>query len=441
MTVIADLRTLLRFPGFRRLLTVRLLSQFADGMFQVGLATYVVFSPEEETTARDIAAAMAVLLLPYSLLGPFAGVLLDRWRRRQVLFYGNLLRTVLAALTCALVLQDMPRWVFYLSALSVTAVNRFILAGLSAALPHVVDADRLVVANSLSPTAGTVAASAGGSAAFGAQLLAGSPGAEDAITLALAGLVYLLAGLSTLTMARELLGPDQTEVRLRLGTALLDTAQGLLAGLRHLVSRPIAAWVVTGIGLMRFCYGALLVTVLMLARHAWTKGTADGNDGVAMLGLVVGVSAAGFLAAAVVTPAAVSRLGRLGWFAACAAVAAMLVPPLGLPFQPLPTLIAALLLGLITQSTKIVTDTVVQATIEDGYRGRVFSVYDMVFNMAFVGAAVLAALMLPPDGRSAPLVLTVAVGYAVTAAAIYRVSRETEHGRHPAVSSEPPTSP
>ncbi|MET7592631.1 hypothetical protein ABZS92_38215, partial [Streptomyces sp. NPDC005444] len=31
-----------------------------------------------------IASAMAVLLLPYSLIGPFAGVLLDRWRRRQV---------------------------------------------------------------------------------------------------------------------------------------------------------------------------------------------------------------------------------------------------------------------------------------------------------------------------------------------------------------------
>ena len=160
MAVVRDLRVLLRFRYFRRLLAVRLLSQLSDGVYQVALAAYVVFSPEKQTSASAIAAAMAVLLLPYSLLGPFTGVLLDRWRRRQVLLYCNLLRAVLAAVTAALVLGRAPDWMFYLSALSVTAVNRFVLAGLSAALPRVVDDERLVVANSLSPTAGTIAATA-----------------------------------------------------------------------------------------------------------------------------------------------------------------------------------------------------------------------------------------------------------------------------------------
>lgn len=105
---------------------------------------------------------MAVLLLPYSLIGPFAGVLLDRWRRRQVFLYGNLLRAVLAALTAALMVTGVPDWLFYVAALCVTAVNRFVLAGLSAALPRVVARDELVIANALSPTAGTLAATAGG---------------------------------------------------------------------------------------------------------------------------------------------------------------------------------------------------------------------------------------------------------------------------------------
>lgn len=108
MAVVGDLRMLLRVRDFRRLLTVRLLSQAADGVFQVALATYVVFSPEKQTSAAAIASAMAVLLLPYSLIGPFAGVLLDRWRRRQVFLYGNLLRAVLAALTAALMVTGVP---------------------------------------------------------------------------------------------------------------------------------------------------------------------------------------------------------------------------------------------------------------------------------------------------------------------------------------------
>lgn len=71
MSVVRDLRVLLRFRDFRRLLFVRLLSQGADGVYQIALAAYVVFSPEKQTSATAIASAMAVLLLPYSLVGPF----------------------------------------------------------------------------------------------------------------------------------------------------------------------------------------------------------------------------------------------------------------------------------------------------------------------------------------------------------------------------------
>src|ERR1041384_1131298 len=115
MSVVRDLRVLLHLRDFRRLLAIRLLSQGADGVYQVALATYVVFSPEKQTSAPAIASAMAPLLLPYSLVGPFAGVLLDRWRRRQVFLYGNLLRAVLACATAVLMLSHVPDWLFYVS--------------------------------------------------------------------------------------------------------------------------------------------------------------------------------------------------------------------------------------------------------------------------------------------------------------------------------------
>ena len=90
MHVVAELRRLLALTGFRRLFAVRLTSQAGDGMFQVGLATLFFFSPESAGTATGVAAAFAVLLLPFTVVGPWAGVLLDRWRRRQVLLVGNL---------------------------------------------------------------------------------------------------------------------------------------------------------------------------------------------------------------------------------------------------------------------------------------------------------------------------------------------------------------
>ncbi|MBZ4015767.1 MFS transporter [Streptomyces purpurogeneiscleroticus] len=422
MSAVRALRRLLRRRDFRRLLAVRLLSQAADGVYQVALASYVVFSPERQASPAAIASAMAVLLLPYSVLGPFAGVLLDRWRRRQVLLHGNLLRTVLAAATAVLLLAGAPDWLFYASALSVTAVNRFVLAGLSAALPRVVDnAEALVVANSLSPTAGTLAATAGGGLAFALRLV----GVEsDAITVLLGAVLYLCAALVALRIPAALLGPDLGQLVPRVSTALLSTARGLVSGLAHLGRRRSAARALAAMALMRFCYGALTVTVLMLCRAYWPQ---HGPDGMTTLGFALAASGAGFFAAALLSPWAVTRLTPTGWIAACAGTAAVLVPALWLSFALAPVLVAAFVLGLTTQSAKIATDTEVQSAVDDAFRGRVFSLYDVLFHVSFVGAAGVAALILPPDGRSSALIIGVAVIHLAVALAMARarVSRET----------------
>jgi MFS family permease len=417
MPVVRDLGVLLRLRYFRRLLAVRLLSQSADGVYQVALAAYVVFSPENQTTPGAIASAMAVLLLPYSLIGPFAGVLLDRWQRRQVFLYGNLLRAALACCTALLLLSSAPDWLFYASALCVTAVNRFVLAGLSAALPRVVDTERLVLANSLSPTAGTLAATAGGGLALAIRLL--TDGSDAAVVL-LGAALYLLSALVSLTLPRILLGPDRNAHHVRLREALTTTARGLVEGLRHLAERRDATHALAAITVVRFCYGALTVMVLMLCRYAWSDSE---SDSLTLLGLALGASAAGYFAAALITPWAVGRFGRYGWMACCAGAAAVLEPALGLPFTPVPILAAAFVLGLVTQGVKIATDTEVQTSVDDAYRGRVFSLYDVLFNVAFVAAAAISALVLPSDGRSAVVVLTVATLYAIVSLVMLRGRR------------------
>ncbi|GES31554.1 MFS transporter [Streptomyces angustmyceticus] len=418
MHAVRDLRVLLRLRDFRSLLAARLLSQAADGVFQVALATFVVFSPEKQTSPAAVASAMAILLLPYSLLGPFTGVLLDRWRRRQVLLYGNLLRTLLAMGTAALIVSGVPDWLFYASALSVTAVNRFVLAGLSAALPRVVDGEeQLVMANSLAPTAGTLAATAGGGLAFAVRL-AGSN--VDAYVVLLAAFLYFCSALTALRMAPQLLGPDPARLQPHVREALLSTVRGLVDGLRHLAERRTPARALIAMTLIRFCYGALTVMVLMLCRYSWSSTE---SEGLALLGITVAVSGAGFFTAAVVTPWAVARLTAFGWIGCCAAMGAVLVPSLGLFFTPGPMLAAAFVLGLGTQGTKISTDTIVQSSVDDAFRGRVFALYDVLFNAAFVGAAGVAALMLPPDGRSAALLGVVTVLYAGVTVALVRFRR------------------
>ena len=153
MAFFRDLTALLRFSGFRRLFAVRLLSQGSDGIFQAALASTVMFSPERAPTA----GAFAAILLPFTILGPFVGVFLDWWSRRWILVASNAIRVFLLLVIALLVARDNVGWLFCPLVLLAFSVNRFLLAGLSASLPHVVRRELLVTANGVSPTCGTLA--------------------------------------------------------------------------------------------------------------------------------------------------------------------------------------------------------------------------------------------------------------------------------------------
>lgn len=418
MAVVRDLRVLLRFQGFRRLLAVRLLSQGADGVFQVALAAYVVFSPSGRPPPRASPRPWPCCSCPTPRSAPSAGVLLDRWRRRQVFLYGNLLRALMASVTALLILVRVPDWLLFVAALCVTGVNRFVLAGLSAALPRVVDTERLVIANSL-PDRRDARRDRGRRPGLrgpaGRRGLGRGGGARGRRPLPVRGPVGPVHRQGTARPGACVGAP-------RLSTALSGTVADLVAGVRHLLApaRRDAAWALTGMFLMRFCYGGMLVMLLMLCRYHLSSTT---DEGLALLGLALGASGAGFFAAAVLTPWAAGRMGPGRWIVTCAAAAAVL-EPLGLPFASGPLLAGAFVLGLSTQGAKISTDTIVQASVDDDFRGRIFSVYDVLFNVAFVGAAAVAALVLPSDGRSVTLVVTIAVIYAAVAVAMARFERQ-----------------
>src|SRR6201997_2269692 len=88
-------RSVRRLPDFWRLLQLRMASQFGDGLFQAALAEALLFNPDRAADPMAIARAFTVLFLPYSLLGPFAGALMDRWDRRLVLVGANIGRVTL----------------------------------------------------------------------------------------------------------------------------------------------------------------------------------------------------------------------------------------------------------------------------------------------------------------------------------------------------------
>jgi MFS family permease len=413
-------RHLLLRGDFRRLLGTRLLSQFGDGVFQAALAGTVLFNPQRAADPVDVAAGFAVLLLPYSLVGPFAGVWLDRWSRRQVLLRANLLRAVLVLGVAALVLAGVGGIPFYVAGLVVFSVNRFVLAALSAGLPHTVDEPSLVSANALSTTSGAVATVVGGVAALGVLQLLGPGNGGYALVGASSALPYLLAAAVVAGFARPYLGPDHMARSARLSAR--EVVVGMVAGARHAWSHKPAAAALTAISLHRLFYGFLTLMTLLLYRNTFTSSDSLFPGGLVGLGEVVGAGAIGTLLAAVVTPWAVRRVGKPRWITAVLAGGGLAQLALGLPFQPSTIVAAGLVLGFVAQAVKICVDTTLQEVVDDDYRGRVFSVYDTLFNVTYVVALVIGAFVLPASGISYPMLVVVGVGYALTAVLYARIS-------------------
>jgi MFS family permease len=423
MTALRHLRDLLRGRWFRRLFAVRVSSQLTDGVFQVALASYVVFSPERAPGPGAIAGALAVVLLPFSVLGPFVGVFLDRWSRRQVLAWSNFVRVALVALLAVAVHAELRGPVLFGLALVCLSVNRFLLAALSAALPHVVREDELITANALTPTAGTLAFLTGLAVGTGARTGWERLGVErDVGVLLTAAVLYAVAGALALRIPRDLLGPDLAHRPPALRDAVASVVVGLVAGLRHLGQRPPAAYGLTAIGAHRFFYGLSSVSLILLYRN-YFHGPGEVDAAFNELSLAVLVTGVGFVAAALLTPVLTERIPQRTWVLGLLAGAAVTQVVPGALYTRPALLVAAFFLGLASQGIKIVVDTLVQTHVEDAYRGRVFALYDVIFNVAFVAAAAAGAVVLPADGKSYVVLAGIALGYALTALWYARVTR------------------
>src|SRR6202000_2362802 len=140
------------------LLQVRMASQFGDGLFQAALGGALLFTPDRAADPMAIARAFTVLFLPYSLLGPFAGALMDRWDRRLVLVGANLGRLVSVALVGVCLAVGAGNVLVLCGALVVNGLGRVVSSGLSAALPHVVARPQVVTMNSIASATGAIAA-------------------------------------------------------------------------------------------------------------------------------------------------------------------------------------------------------------------------------------------------------------------------------------------
>ena len=404
-----------------KLLSLRWTGQLSDGIFQSGLASFILFSPERQPDAFSAAIAFAVVLLPYSLIGPFVGTILDRFSRQRILFFSNLSRAFIVAIAATSVAAGATGATLTALVLIAFGINRLILAGLSASLPLLVSKERLVAVNATAVTGGTIFVVLGGGIGIGLRGLLSDLDANraDSIVITVAASLFLLAGLLALRLKKDQLGPVKGEI---IKGSFLQGIHEMRDGFDRLRGERDPLLGIFATAIHRGGLTALTLMALLLQRNTFNPSDDPdaGLQGFALSAVIAGI---GIGIGAIIAPFGVARYGRHRWIRWMLMASA--IAPISLAIEQ--SEIALLTTGFLTsaagQGVKVTNDALVQSRIIDEFRGRVFAVYDVIVNFAIVSGAIMAALLLPTSGEGSLLPAVIAILYLLFALTVLSPKR------------------
>ena len=410
---------LLRDVKLFRLLRIRWSGQLIDGLFQSALASFVLFSPERQASAVNAAVAFAVVLLPYSVVGPFVGTILDRFSRQRAIFFANIVRAATLCVIALLMFNDRTGVEITVFVLIAFGVNRLILAGLSAGIPLMTNPQSLIAANALAVTGGSVCVVLGGGIGLGIrQLVNGVESANhaDALLVLAAAFGYLIAALLAALLKKDEIGPLSHEIA---EGGFFQGLREMRDGFNFLRIHQDAARGIAATAIHRGGITALTLATLLLERNTF-HSPADSEAGLAGVSIALTIAACGFVVGAAIAPYGVRTFGRHRWirFSILAASASSLF--LVIDRNPGLLFATAFFTALFGQSVKVTNDALVQSKIEDIFRGRVFAVYDVLVNGAIVIGALFAAWILPISGDSWSLPLIISISWALVGLVLLR---------------------
>jgi hypothetical protein len=393
-----------------------------DGVFQSALASFILFSPERQANALSAAIGFAVVLLPYSIVGPFVGTILDRVSRQRALFFANLARSANLLVVALFVFSGATGVALTAVVLIAFGINRLILAALSAGLPLLIDSKSLITANAIAVTGGSVLVVIGGGIGVGVRALvdgAALADQADSLLILLAAGGYLTAALLSGRLNKYEIGPMAHEkAAASFKQGFIDMREGIDFLRKNIdTARGIAATAVHRGGLT-----ALTLTALLLERNTFND-PARPEDGLQGFGIALTIAGIGVFLGAFLAPYGVARFGRHRWIKYAMYASAISPVFLAIWQTEVALAVTAFLTAFCGQNIKVTNDALVQSKIDDYYRGRVFAVYDVVVNSAIVSGGLIAALLLPTSGVTAKVPLFVIAAYLLVAVVVLRPSK------------------
>ncbi len=322
----------------------------------------------ERLTGSALMVGLSIIseALPSLLLGPVAGVFVDRWDRKRTMIAADLLRALLVLL-CLLVRTADQVWIFYLAGFLLSSVSRFFYPARTAALPLIVtDPDDLLAANGLMQAVETVGMVVGPALAGFSIGLWG----EWVAFLFDSASFFVSAGAVALIVVPHTTVGQQSE-----GGRFAALWAEMRDGVKYLFANRTMVGVLLCLAMVQLGVGAITVLWVPYLQRTFSVGPEGLGivDSAQGLGMIIGGVLLGFLVARL------SKVALAGWGIA---IIGLLLALMGLAPTFLLVIGISFVIGLALVPVLSVLTTMMQLAVPDLKRGRVSSVLNALVTVA-----------------------------------------------------------
>ncbi|TRZ95308.1 MFS transporter [bacterium] len=367
---------ILKNRNFFFLLFGQIISQLGDRLDQMALIGFVYLRAPGSTI--EIAKILSFTIIPVFLIGPIAGVYVDRWDRRRTMYVCDLVRAALVLTIPLFLFYTRNLTSIYLVVFLVFCIGRFFVPAKLSIIPEIVEKKDLLIANSLVNTTGMIAAILGfGISGLVVEWLGAKSGFYlDSLSFLVSGtLIFLIAKKASVPLDLRKVGQEIVEVVKK--SVLQEIKEGVLYFIKNKSIRFTAGVIFV----LWSALGAVYVVVIVFVQNTLHSATKD-------LGLVAMFLGIGLFLGSL-------AYGRFGQrfshykiiFTSLILVGIMLVIfAVGIYNYPR-FFVAALLsvtLGFLIAPIMIASNTIVHKASENTMLGKIFSSLEIIMHVGFL---------------------------------------------------------
>jgi MFS family permease len=387
-------REILKNKNFYFLCLGQVISQFGDRLNQMALVALI--SVRAPGSTFQLAKVLSFTIIPVFLVGPIAASYVDRWNRRRTMIFCDLLRAGLVAFIALFFIKFGSIWPLYIIIFLVFSVSRFFVPAKMAIIPELVSQDKLLLANSLSSTTGTIAVIAG----FGLggliveQLGTSGSFLIDAITYLISGLfIFMIATRMSSYLKQKSPLPRVLDVkRILRRTLFADIKEGW----QYLAQDKDMRFIAQMFFLLGSAIGAISVVIIVFVQKNLGSITQD-------LGLLAMFLGVGLFSGSLI-------YGRFGQFFSrikiiffAFGVSGITLSLFTVSLHFLASTLAAtclsFILGLSLSPIIISAQTLIHEGADENMRGRIFGSLEIIAHLAFLLFMFLSSFLAEKIGR------------------------------------------